>query len=214
MPAVCMWPVGPRCGRSVGSGGLATPAGTGVASGPLGVGGPAARADLSTCGVAVDRFGNLVIADVLHDQIAVVAAKTGMFYGQAMTAGDIYAVAGDGRQGVSGPGAVATQTALGDPVAVAVDANGNLVISESGFSSGGRVRGGRLQAVAAASGTFYGKPMTAEHIYAVAGNGTLGFSGDGGPGHEGLARRESRGRAGGPRRGTCCLPTLGSTGSG
>jgi hypothetical protein len=33
--------------------------------------------------------------------------------------------------------------------------------------------------VAAATGTFYGVPMTAGDIYTVAGNGTPGFSGDG-----------------------------------
>jgi hypothetical protein len=35
--------------------------------------------------------------------------------------------------------------------------------------------------VPARSGTFYGVPMTAGDIYTVAGNGTPGFSGDGGP---------------------------------
>jgi hypothetical protein len=35
--------------------------------------------------------------------------------------------------------------------------------------------------VAAASGTFHGKPTTTGNIYTVAGNGTDGFTGDGGP---------------------------------
>jgi hypothetical protein len=35
--------------------------------------------------------------------------------------------------------------------------------------------------VAASTGTFYGRAMTAGHIYTVAGDGTAGFSGDGGP---------------------------------
>ena len=39
----------------------------------------------------------------------------------------------------------------------------------------------RVRVVAAATGTFYGVPMTAGNIYTVAGNGTPGFSGDGGP---------------------------------
>ena len=37
-----------------------------------------------------------------------VAASTGTFYGQAMTAGDIYTVAGDGINGYSGDGGPAT----------------------------------------------------------------------------------------------------------
>ncbi len=46
--------------------------------------------------VTVDGSGNLVIADFLR--VRVVAAKTGMFYGQSMVAGDIYTVAGDGQE--------------------------------------------------------------------------------------------------------------------
>jgi len=129
----------------------------------------------------VDSAGNLLIADSLHYRIAVVAAKTGTFYGQAMRAGDIYSVAGNGQQGVSASGVAATRTTLGDPVAVAVDANGNLVIADAGFALGGRKHGGRIQVVAVASGRFYGQAMTAGDIYTVAGNGDLGFSGDSGP---------------------------------
>src|SRR5262249_46082493 len=39
----------------------------------------------------------------------------------------------------------------------------------------------RIRVVAATTGTSYGQAMTARHIYTVAGNGTPGFSGDGGP---------------------------------
>ncbi len=35
--------------------------------------------------------------------------------------------------------------------------------------------------VAARTGTFYARPMTAGDIYTIAGNGTTGFTGDGGP---------------------------------
>ena len=39
----------------------------------------------------------------------------------------------------------------------------------------------RVQVVAASAGSFYGQPMTAGDIYTIAGNGTPGFTGDGGP---------------------------------
>jgi hypothetical protein len=35
--------------------------------------------------------------------------------------------------------------------------------------------------VAAKTGAFYGRQMTAGNIYTIAGNGRLGFTGDGGP---------------------------------
>ncbi len=68
------------------SGKLTTPAGT-AASGPFSDGGPAAGTAVDTCAVAVDPSGNLVLADVANDRIRVVAASSGTFYGQHMTAG-------------------------------------------------------------------------------------------------------------------------------
>ena len=97
------------------TGGLTTPAGTGTA-GPLGDGGPAASAALTTCGATLDHSGNLIIADMGGSRIRVVAAGTGTFYGQAMTAGDIYTVAGDGQFGFTGEGHLATTVKLDAPV--------------------------------------------------------------------------------------------------
>jgi trimeric autotransporter adhesin len=150
---------------------LTTPAGTG-SYGPVGDGGPADRAAVETCAVAIDHSGNLVIADG-NERVQVVAASTGTFYGQKMTAGDIYSVAGNGTAGYSGDGGPATSAELDDPYGVAVDAAGNLVIADSGNE--------RVRVVAASTGTFYGQKMTAGDIYTVAGNGTAGYSGDGGP---------------------------------
>jgi DNA-binding beta-propeller fold protein YncE len=81
-------------------------------------------------GVAVDAAGNLVIADTSDLRIRFVAATTGTFYGQAMTAGDIYTVAGNGSQGFSGDGGPATAATLLQPGGVAADA-GNLVVADT-----------------------------------------------------------------------------------
>ena len=98
-----------------------------------GDGGPATAAELDTPDqTAVDGAGNLVIADSANDRVRVVAAGTGTFYGQAMTAGDIYTVAGNGTTGFSGDGDLATGAALDSPRGVTVDGAGNLVIADRG----------------------------------------------------------------------------------
>jgi hypothetical protein len=160
-------------GQAMTAGHIYTVAGTGVA-GFSGDGGPATKAELySPTYVAVDAAGNLVITDGNNNRIRVVAATTGTFYGQAMTAGDIYTVAGNGAIGFSGDGGPATMAELALPNATAVDTSGNLAIADT--------INNRVRVVAATTGTFYGQAMTAGDIYTVAGNGVAGFSGDGGP---------------------------------
>jgi trimeric autotransporter adhesin len=160
-------------GQAMTAGDIYTLAGDGEA-GYLGDGGPATGTSLSgPAGVSVDAAGNLVIADTGNNRIRVVAASTGTFYGQAMTAGDIYTVAGTGEAGYSGDGGPATSAEVDDPAGVSVDGAGNLVIADTGNN--------RIRVVAASTGTFYGQAMTAGDIYTVAGTGDAGFSGDGGP---------------------------------
>ena len=161
-------------GQAMTAGDIYSVAGTGPGGGYAGDGGPATAAELNfPNGIAVDAAGNLVIADEFNNRVRVVAARTGTFYGQAMTAGDIYTVAGDGTQGYSGDGGAATAAELNRSQAVALDGAGNLVIADSGNN--------RVRVVAARTGTFYGQAMTAGDIYTVAGDGTQGYSGDGGP---------------------------------
>jgi sugar lactone lactonase YvrE len=90
-----------------------------------------------------------------------------------MTAGYIYTVAGNSTAGFSGDGGPATSAGLLRPGSVTVDGSGNLVIADTSDN--------RIRVVAASTGSFYGQPMTAGNIYTVAGTGTGGFSGDGGP---------------------------------
>jgi hypothetical protein len=66
---------------------------------------PALKAELGPADVAVDGAGHVVESDGLSDRVRVAAVTTGTFYGQQMTAGDIYTVAGSGVDGFSGDGA-------------------------------------------------------------------------------------------------------------
>jgi hypothetical protein len=142
--------------------------------GPVGDGGPALQAGLcDPGGVAVDAAGNVLIADTLDNRVRVVAAASGTFYGQQMSAGDIYTVAGTGASGDTGDGGPGTQAQISVPGGVTVDHAGNLLIADSG--------NWQVRVVAATSGTFYGQQMTAGHIYTVAGGVPGWFGGDGGP---------------------------------
>ncbi len=162
-------------GRPMTKGDIYTIAGSGTrdtGGTDVGDGGSAIEAKLSAADVAVDAVGNLVVTDADGSRIRVVATHTGTFYGQSMTAGDIYTVAGHGARGFSGDGGPAVSARIDDPQGVAVDAAGNLVY----------IDGDRVRVVAAATGPFYGQSMTAGDIYTVAGCQCRGKGdGDGGP---------------------------------
>jgi uncharacterized protein (TIGR03437 family) len=119
-----------------------------------GDGGPATSASLYVpSGVAVDGSGNLFIADSGNNRIRKVSAS-GII--TTVAGGVVYAYP------YPGDGGPATSATLRGPEGVAVDASGNLFIADS--------YNGLIRKVSA-SGI----------ITTVAGNGTQGFSGDGGP---------------------------------
>ena len=132
---------------------ITTVAGTG-ATGGAGDNGPAIIAELhAPFGVAVDAVGNIFIADSLNHRIRRVAATTGV----------ITTVAGIGTPGGGGDNGVATSAELNLPNGVAIDTLGNIYIADT---ANHRIR--RVDAVTRV-------------ITTVAGNGTLGDGGDGGP---------------------------------
>jgi len=131
---------------------ITTVAGNGV-PGSSGDGGEATAAELNIpSGVAVDAQGDLFIADTGSARVREVNASTGI----------ITTVAGNGTFGSSGDGGLATAAELNLPFGVAVDAQGDLFIADTGSA--------RIREVNASTGI----------ITTVAGNGTRGFSGDGG----------------------------------
>jgi uncharacterized protein (TIGR03437 family) len=133
--------------RKVAKGVIATVAGGGT---PVGGNGPATGVQFGyPAAVALDSSGSLYIADQQSNVI------------WKISNGVIAAVAGNGTQGFSGDGGPATAAQLNNPSGVAVDAAGNLYISDTDNQ---RVR-------KVANGV----------VTTVAGNGTAGFSGDNGP---------------------------------
>ena len=81
--------------------------------------------------VAVDDNGSLYIADTENNRIRMVAGINQTRYGIEMTAGNIYTIAGNGKNGYSGDGAAAINAELYYPADVALDNDGNLYIAEN-----------------------------------------------------------------------------------
>jgi hypothetical protein len=146
-----------------------TLAGTGVAA-LYGDGGAATAADLNQSrGIATDGARNIYIADTGNNVIRRIDSISGI----------ITTIAGTGSAGFAGDSGVATSAQLNSPVGVALDANGDVYIADSGNS---RVR------VLYEGGILASRLITLENssitlpvignIYTIAGTATAGYSGD------------------------------------
>ncbi len=117
-----------------------------------GDGGPATNAAIwaNDIGILLDKPGNIIFADLGNNRIRKVD-----------TNGIITTIAGNGALGYSGDGGPATNAMFNRPYDVAMDSAGNLFIADE---YNYRIR----------------KVDTNGIIWTVAGNGTNGYSGDGG----------------------------------
>jgi sugar lactone lactonase YvrE len=120
-------PGGPRAAVTVAGTGSAGFDGDGLA-------GPAGQLDEPT-GVAVDGAGDVFIADTANCRVRVVPARGVTLFGQPMEAGHLYTAAGTGVCGTAGQGGPVAAAQLWNPVAVAVDGAGDLLIADSGDQS-------------------------------------------------------------------------------
>ena len=170
-----------------------------------GDGGPATKAALNTpYGVAVDRFGNVYIADTYNYRIRKVKPE-----------GVISTIAGNGTPGYSGDGGPAVHAQFMAPFGLAVDQHENVYVADNGAAAvrrisaggtiftfaggnktgdGGQAVSAQLDSPAAVEKDAQGNVYIAEFdgnrvrkvapngkITTVAGTGAAGFSGDGGP---------------------------------
>jgi sugar lactone lactonase YvrE len=134
------------------TGKIATVAGNGTA-GYSGDGGPATAAELSDPdGLALDAAGDIFIADAGNNCIREVDYATGK----------IATVAGNGTAGYTGDFGLAAAAELNDPGGLALDTAGDLFVADFGNNAVRKV------------------DLAAKTISTAAGNGTAGFSGDGG----------------------------------
>ena len=138
--------------REIGTNGIiSTVAGNGTA-GYSGNGSAATNAELnSLSGIVIDGSGNLYIADTGNNVVRKVVSSTGI----------ITTIAGNGTAGYSGDGSAATSAELNGVSGLALDGSGNIYIADTGNNVIRKVGVGGM-------------------ITTVAGNGSGGYSGDGG----------------------------------
>lgn len=163
---------------SASTGIIETVAGNGT-QGYVGDGASAKDAELDQPGgISLDAAGNLFIADSGNNVIreVVCAAGGSCTPPTGEIAGSIYTVAGNGNPGYTGDAASATNATLDGPFGVAADSTGNLFVADTNNSV--------VREVLCASGITNCSPPAGKSsgfIYTVAGNGTAGYTGDGGP---------------------------------
>jgi hypothetical protein len=130
----------------------ATPTVTTVAGGYLGDGKQATSASFAQpASVVRDTKGNIYVGDLNNCRIR-----------RINTNGVISTFAGIGICGYSGDGGLATSAMISEPYGLTFDSRGNLLVADAGNL---RIR----------------KISTTGIISTIAGNGTFGYSGDGGP---------------------------------
>jgi streptogramin lyase len=140
--------------RRVDTAGIITTIGGTGSAGYGGDGGPATSARFDTPhGIAADPAGNVYVADAPNQRIRRIDAATGI----------VTTVAGNGSSGFSGDGGPATAAQLRYPKGTEIGPDGNLYIADNNNH--------RVRRVDLSTGV----------ITTVAGNGSKGFSGDGGP---------------------------------
>ena len=95
--------------------------------------------------------------------------------------GDIDTIAGNGTPAYGGDGGIATAGSLSSPQAVAVDGGGNLIVADYGNSRVRVVAEVGLEPRLSARECAGACTWTVGRMYTIAGNGTHGSGGDGGP---------------------------------
>ena len=140
--------------------------------------GAAVKATQANLGYQIGTFrfdaeGNIILADSGGDsgspcgaetydvpaRVSVIPARTGSYYGQKMTVGDIYSIAGLGSK--TGNGVPAVDSKLPTVLAVALDHAGNILVATG--NNGGAYPA--VAVIAARTGSFYGQKMTKGDLY-------------------------------------------------
>ena len=179
----------PHFGIAMTAGDVYTIVGSPWNGGYSGDGGPSTSALITASHINLDVNGNLYISDCDNAALRMVPVASGTYFGQAMTANNIYTVAGGKGAGYYGDGGLAVNAYLDYPLGVVLDNFGNLIIADSWGSLIRRVdvRTNIITTIAGVPFDYSGKSTSG---FGLAGNDqTLppwyppidGFTGDDGP---------------------------------
>ncbi len=125
-------------------------------------------------GVAVDAAGDVVITDTMNNAVRFIPAGSGVYFGQTMTAGQIFTIAGGGSPGQLADGGQATSAGMNAPDGVAFDPAGDVVVADTNNDV--------VRLIPRSNHTAFGRPVLTDRIYTLAGDTNVGFAGNGGPG--------------------------------
>ena len=165
--------------RAVAPGGtIATVAGTGVAGFNGEIVSPRAAQLNRPQGVAADALGNWYVADTANNRVR-----------KVQPGGNLFTIAGNGNASYFGDGGPAVKASVNQPEGVAVDAAGNVYIADTLDNAVRKVTPDGV-------------------ITTLAGTGTPGYSGDGGPANR--ARLSCRAQSRWTRRATSTWRTRGT----
>lgn len=141
-----------NCIRKISASGIIYTIAGNDTAGYTGDGGPATAATFNDpTGIAMDASGNLYIADSGNNVIRKISSS-----------GIISTFAGTGTRGYTGDGGPASAATFSGPLGVAIDGAGNIYVADN-------------------LNNVVRKINTAQTISTFAGNGTEGYTGDGGP---------------------------------
>ena len=132
--------------------------------------------------ICLDRTGNVYFSDYFNHKIRFIPINNGRYFDRDMSANFIYTIAGTGGDTLAGTGGfngdnqLATNAQVNRPPALCIDSIGNVYISDTVNA--------KLRFIPIIKGNYFGRDMSANFIYSIAGTGgdtlagTAGFNGD------------------------------------
>jgi len=117
-------------------------------------------------GICVDTLGNVYITDTGNNKIKFIPIISNTYFGQVMTANNIYTIAGSGstQEGTSSGDTIGllSTSKFNGPYGISLDRLGNVYIID--------YNNHKIKFIPVISNTYFGQVMTSDSIYTIAGS--------------------------------------------